>query len=71
MKNVVFWNVTPCGSCKKGRYAVCGSPILFTLKMEVTRSSESTILKRPIRRHTSEDGFFVMLFIYARRIKHY
>jgi hypothetical protein len=22
LKNAVFWDVTPCGSCKKGRFGV-------------------------------------------------
>jgi hypothetical protein len=83
MKNVVFWNMILCGSCKNGRFIgnyrvhhqggrnqhsakkyhvtvfLCGvlrllvtvndvprCPILFTLMMEVIRSSVSSVLTR-------------------------
>jgi hypothetical protein len=26
MKNVVFWDVTPCGSCKNGRFGGIAPP---------------------------------------------
>jgi hypothetical protein len=52
MKNCVFWDVTPCCSCKNRRFGgtlrasvtsygyIPSSPILGTLIMEVLNSSE-------------------------------
>jgi hypothetical protein len=58
MRDAVFWDVTPCGSCKNIVFrrimhrllvttnVVPSSPILVTLMMEGLRSSETSILTR-------------------------
>jgi hypothetical protein len=65
MKNAIFWDVTPCGSCKNRRSVlhllvtanvVPSSPILLTLMMEAIRSSETLVLSRTTRRNIPEDG---------------
>jgi hypothetical protein len=72
MKNVVFWNVTPCGSSENRRNtyllsvlqllvtanAVPISLIRFILMMEATRSSETSVLKSTTRRYIPEGAFF-------------
>jgi hypothetical protein len=67
MKNVVFWNVTPCGLCKNivflrnlCRFLVTANvvpspPILVTLTMESIRSYKSSVLKRTTRCNIPED----------------
>jgi hypothetical protein len=64
MKDVVFWDITPCGSRKKNRYFGGTSSlragttrILVTLKMEAICSSvEYFLLPRASRRHIAEDN---------------
>jgi hypothetical protein len=60
MKNAVFWNVTPYGSCKNRRFGgmyrgvrrlpvianVPSSSILVTLMMEAIGFSESCVLNK-------------------------
>jgi hypothetical protein len=71
-KNAVFWDVTPCGSCKNRRFEgiaflrsvrrllvtanVPNSPILVTLMMGPLRSSETYVLTRGTWYKISEDG---------------
>jgi hypothetical protein len=69
MKNVVFWDVTLCGSSKnqrcRGTYRfhhqgarivkVPSSQTLVPLMMEVICSSESSVLTRTTRRNSPED----------------
>jgi hypothetical protein len=69
-KNVVFWDVTPCGTCKNRRFvyffAACfGCQLLLTLflvrrfvtlTMAAILSSETSALTRATRRNIPEDG---------------
>jgi hypothetical protein len=65
IKNAVFWDVMPCGSCKNRRFeevflrsvrrllvaasVVPSSPILVTLKKEALSSSRSSVITRATR----------------------
>jgi hypothetical protein len=62
MKNVVFWDVTPCGSCKNRHF---GGKHRHHIKVERNSElgttseisySESSVLTRATRRHNPEDG---------------
>jgi hypothetical protein len=71
MKNGVFWDVTPCGSCKNRRFfvflrsahrllirasVVPSSPIFVTLMIVAIRSSETSVLTRASRHNIPEDA---------------
>jgi hypothetical protein len=68
MKNVVFWDVTPCGFCKQPKQAVKNtklvdsyhffptSPILVALMMVAICSFETSVLTQSKRHNIPEDG---------------
>jgi hypothetical protein len=66
VKNAVFWDVTPHGSCKNRRFGgnyrlhtakvVPSSLIIFSLMMEVMFSCGTSIHTRAKRRRIPEDG---------------
>jgi hypothetical protein len=83
MKNAVFWDVTPRGSCKNWRFGWTSllhdqgeknqrvrnnvSCNYFTLMMEVMRSSKTTVLIRVSRRHILEDGILHRPVFYLKQ----
>jgi hypothetical protein len=69
MKNAVFWDATPCGSCKYLRFGgtwrsmrrllvtanvIPSSLILVILMTEALLSSETSVLTRATRRNITE-----------------
>jgi hypothetical protein len=69
LKNAVFWDVTPCGSCISQRFAsivklqllvtasVAPSALILSILMkEAISSSETSVLTRATRRQIAEDG---------------
>jgi hypothetical protein len=66
-KNIVFWDVTPCGSCKNRRFGsvllllvttnvIPCWPILVILMKQLTRSYETSVLTRAARFNIKEDA---------------
>jgi hypothetical protein len=54
MKNVVFWDLTPCGSCKKRRF---GGTITDALS-----SSETVVVISATRRNIPEEAILENLY---------
>jgi hypothetical protein len=60
LKNIVFWNVTPCASCENQRL---GGSITFNIMMDIFSelgtlsviSTKTSVLTRTTRRHIPED----------------
>jgi hypothetical protein len=75
MKNGVFWDVTPCGSCKNRRLVflrsvrqllvtasvVSSSPNLVTVIRDALSFSETSVLTRSTRVTSQKTQFFVEL----------
>jgi hypothetical protein len=60
MKNVVFWDITLCASCKNRRFGgtLRLHSILVALMIEALISSETSVLKRATRRKQQKAPFF-------------
>jgi hypothetical protein len=56
MKNAVFWDVTPCGSCSL--------LILVTLMMDALCSSETLVLTEPHGITSQKAAFFIAKIIF-------
>jgi hypothetical protein len=73
MRNGVFWDVTPCGSCKNNKLCISSrrasvasygyvhsSPILVTLMKEAISSSETLFLQEPHDVTSQNTPFFIV-----------
>jgi hypothetical protein len=60
MKNAVFWDVVSCRSWFGSHLLTFSSfSDFYSLNMEATCSSETSVLTRPTRRHIPEDGILL------------
>jgi hypothetical protein len=56
MKNTVFWDVTPCGSCKDQRFGGTYGLYYQGDKNQRAGNNETSVLTRATRRNIPEDG---------------
>jgi hypothetical protein len=71
MKNAVFWDVTPYGSCKNRRFGasvVPSSSILVTLMTEELRSPEMWFLQEPHGVTSQKTAFFIVTAVKASNL---
>jgi hypothetical protein len=79
MKNAVFWDVAPCGFIINRRFGgtfrlqhpsnILLRVIFSTLKMEATRSSETSVYIKPTQRHFPEECIIHILFFFLIRFR--
>jgi hypothetical protein len=67
VKNAVFWDVTPCGSCKNRRFGgTCASVIRVTIIGVLGTKLALTSNRRALRRN-NESVFLLFLTISSQR----